>query len=176
MAIYVRLLRDSEQKRLQDMASGRGDPQMRKRARIILLSAQGYTVPQISTQVGLHPINVRKWIHRFNDRGIAGLRSGKSPGRPPRFSAEQRATIVRIARTDPKDLGLPFEHWSLQRLRRYLIQTGIVDSISAETVRQILRASEEETATEKRPKEPRHHRVNGNKAAEQTTKALARAS
>ncbi len=141
MAIYVRPLRDYEQKRLQDWAQHQNDIQMRKRARVILLSAQGYTVPRISEQVGLHPINVRKWIHRFNEHGLAGLQSGKSPGRPPRFTAEQRQTIIELAQTDPQQLGLSFQRWSLQRLREYLIRTNVVDSISAETIRQILRSS-----------------------------------
>jgi transposase len=114
---------------------------MRKRARIILLSAQGYTVPQISAEVGLHPINVRKWIHRFNAVGPSGLQSGKSPGRPPRFTVEQKRTIVELAKADPQKLGLPFRRWSLQRLRDYLIRTGIVEAISAETIRQIIRSN-----------------------------------
>ena len=142
MAIYVRPLRDRERKRLQEWARYQTDDQMRKRARVILLSAEGYTVPRISEQVGLHPINVRKWIHRFNEHGLAGLQSGKSPGRPPRFTAEQREQIIKIAQTDPQELGLSFQRWSLQRLREYLISQGIVDSISAETVRQILRSAQ----------------------------------
>lgn len=146
MAIYVRLLRDSEQKRLQELARHREDVHMSKRARIILLSAQGYTVPQISAQVGLHPINVRKWIHRFNERGISGLQSGKSPGRPPRFTPEQKRAIIALARVNPRELGLPFERWSLQKLRKHAVERGIVDSISAETIRQILRSGWEEQA------------------------------
>lgn len=141
MAIYARILRDNEQRRLQEWAWHRNDPDMRKRAHVILLSAQGYTVPQISAQVGLHPINVRKWIHRFNTQGLNGLQSGKSPGRPPRFTEEQRRIIVRLAHTDPRALGLPFHRWSLQRLREYVTRTNIVDSISAETIRQILTAA-----------------------------------
>ncbi len=142
MAIYARGLRDSEQKRLREWAQHRGNADMRKRAYIILLSAQGYTVPQISLQVGLHPINVRKWIHRFNLYGLSGLQSGKSPGRPPRFTDEQKQTIVRLAQISPSHLGLPFKRWSLQRLREYLITSGVVDTISAETIRQILRSTE----------------------------------
>ncbi len=140
MAIYARLLRDNEQRYLLELARNRNDRSMRKRARIILLSAQGYTVPQISAEVGLHPINVRKWIHRFNAKGPSGLQSGKSPGRPPRFTSEQKQAILELARNDPQKLGLPFQRWSLQRLRDHLIRAGVVDAISAETIRQIIRS------------------------------------
>jgi transposase len=85
---------------------------------------------------------VRKWIHRFNRYGLDGLRSGKSPGRPPVFTEEQRNRIVAIASTNPRLLGLHYSRWSLQRLRRYLIEHKIVENISVETIRQILQAQE----------------------------------
>jgi transposase len=99
-------------------------------------------VPEISEEVHLHPINVRKWIHRFNRYGLDGLRSGKSPGRPPIFNEEQRNEIVGIANTNPRLLGLHYSRWSLQRLRRYLIDHDIVDHISVETIRQILQTQD----------------------------------
>jgi transposase len=91
--------------------------------------------------VNLHPINVRKWIHRFNVYGMDGLRSGKSPGRPVVFTQKQRQQIAEIAATNPRTLGLRFSRWSLQNLRRYLIEKKIVKHISVETVRQILQAN-----------------------------------
>jgi transposase len=109
---------------------------------IIMLSAAGKRVPEISEEVNLHPINVRKWIHRFNEQGLDGLRSGKSPGRPPVFSEDQRAQIVHIARTNPRQLGLHYTRWSLQRLRRYLMEHQIVEHISVETIRQIIHSTE----------------------------------
>lgn len=163
MAIYVRGLREHEQKRLWEWAQHRSNANMWKRAYIILLSAQGYTVPQISLQVGLHPINVRKWIHRFNRYGLSGLQSGKSPGRPPRFTDKQKQTIVQLAQVSPSYLGLPFHRWSLQRLREYLIRSGVVDTISAETIRQILRSAEDghqaSAEAQARPEGDRMYRV-----------------
>jgi transposase len=38
----------------------------------------------------------------------------------------------------PQDLGLPFTQWSLTKLRAYLIQEKVVDTISIERLRQIL--------------------------------------
>ena len=140
MALYVRKLGEEEEKELERMIQNMGNDVPVQRLMIILLSAQGHKVQEISRGVDLHPINVRKWIHRFNTQGFGGLRSGKSPGRPPVFTDSQRRAIVDIASTDPSSLKLPFNQWSLQRLRKYLIDGAVVDQISVETIRQILRA------------------------------------
>ncbi len=43
-----------------------------------------------------------------------------------------------LATTDPRALGLEFDAWSLQRLRSQLIERGVMDEVSAETIRQQL--------------------------------------
>jgi transposase len=98
-------------------------------------------VPEISQAVALHPINVRKWIHRFAHQGVAGLRTGKSPGRPRHFTQRQRQCILELAQADPRSLGLPFVCWSLRRLRRYVIEQGVVRRISIECLRKLLQAA-----------------------------------
>ena len=44
-----------------------------RRARIILLLADGMTITAIATTVGLSRQHVYKWIHRFMHEGLAGL-------------------------------------------------------------------------------------------------------
>ncbi|MEJ5197786.1 MAG: helix-turn-helix domain-containing protein [Anaerolineae bacterium] len=139
MALYVRTLRPDEQAKLEALQKAEGDSELGKRVAIVLLSAQHRGVQEISMMVGLHPINVRKWIHRFNSMGLDGLYPRRSPGRPRLFSDRQRQEIVRLARTSPTALGLNFSNWSLQRLRQELIRRGIVSEISAEAIRQELR-------------------------------------
>jgi len=141
MALYVRELQEQEKKQLEVMMCEIENDLPANRLMIVQLSAEGKRVPEISEEVDLHPINVRKWIHRFNERGLEGLRSGKSPGRPPLFTDEQRQQISLIAETNPRSLGLQFSRWSLQRLRKYLIDEGIVTCISVETVRQIIQTN-----------------------------------
>jgi transposase len=114
------------------------DEELARRARIILYSTQRIGVHEISRMIDLHPINVRKWIHRFNKYGMGGLHPRRSPGRPRLFTEEQRQAIVGLATTDPQVLGLEFDAWSLQRLRQELIGRGVTDEISAETIRQEL--------------------------------------
>lgn len=142
MALYVQNLQEEEVKQIEALICEPEDDLPVNRLLIILLSAEGKSVPEISQTVNLHPINVRKWIHRYTANGVDGLRSGKSPGRPPLFTNNQRRQISKIANTSPRSLGLNFSRWSLQRLRRYLIEQGVVERISIETIRQIIQSND----------------------------------
>jgi transposase len=137
MALYARSLKADERAKLTELAQG-SDPELAQRGQIILLSSERVGVHEIGTRVNLHPINVRKWIHRFEKQGVRGLLPRHSPGRPPVFTREQREKIAQLAMTDPTALGLEFDAWSLQRLRSQLIARGIVNEVSAETIRQQL--------------------------------------
>jgi transposase len=138
MALYVRELTDAEERQLQRWLTS-SDPVMKHRARVVLLSSQGYRVPEIGSLVKAHPANLRKWIHRFNQRGCEGLRTVHSGGPRQRFSQLQREQIVQLARTNPRELGLNFSRWTLHKLARHAARHGIVDRISHECVRQILK-------------------------------------
>lgn len=111
-----------------------------ERLRIIELSAQGKGVPEIAGTIDMHDINVRKWIHRYERNGIAGLRTKKSPGRPLVFDTSKRTEIAELWKTKPRALGLTFSRWSLNRLRKYLHDTGAIECISVETIRQCIHA------------------------------------
>jgi transposase len=141
MALYIQNLDRQALQQIEAMVYQQEEDLPENRLRIVLLSAEGKSVPEISKAVNLHPINVRKWIHRFSRSGVDGLRSGKSPGRPRLFTHDQRQRIIGIAQADPRHLGLHFSRWSLQRLRRYLIDQQIVRHISVETIRQILQTA-----------------------------------
>lgn len=138
MALYVRSLTAEEKRQLDQLQHSDDRTDLARRASVVLLSAQKMRVHEISRVVGLHPINVRKWIHRFNEGGLEGILPRHSPGRPRVFDEQQRRAIVEMASTDPQALGLRFSAWSLQRLRLKLIERGIVPEISAETIRQEL--------------------------------------
>jgi Winged helix-turn helix len=57
-----------------------------KRARAILLLAEGHTFAATARQVELRERHVRKWALRFLSSGIDGLYDKKRPGRRPVFS------------------------------------------------------------------------------------------
>jgi hypothetical protein len=65
--------------RLRRRAIGR----VSQRAHMVLLSARGYTVPQIAESFELGEDVVRTWLHRYQQTGPAGLDDRPRPGRPP---------------------------------------------------------------------------------------------
>lgn len=57
-----------------------------RRARAILLLAEGHSFVHTAQEVGLRERHVRKWVGRFLKHGVEGLYDKKRPGRPPVFS------------------------------------------------------------------------------------------
>lgn len=144
MALKPIYLSEDEKKQLEFRSAHPSADMPSIRADIILLHCAGRSVKMIANDVKLNHVNVRKWIKRYRNGGIEGLRSGMSPGRPPLYSADQKTEFIRIWRTNPYAFGLRFKRWSLQRLRTYLIEKEMVEAISVETLRQIVGAKVEE--------------------------------
>lgn len=141
MVLYTRELATPEREQLQRWLES-DDPDLKHRARVILLSTDGYRIPEIGEMVRAHPANLRKWIHRFNQTGCLGLVSTRSGGAKPRFTDDQKKRIVALAQKRPRDLGLNFTKWTLHRLAEQAEKQQIVDRISHEYVRQILLAAD----------------------------------
>lgn len=137
--LFARPLQEHERATLERMAAG-DDMNLRQRALIILLSAdERYRVPEIAPLVGLHMDKVRKWISRFNEQGVKGLQpTYKRPGPREKFDANTRKRIVELAKTPPRELGQLRSTWTLDSLRTYLVESGVVSEISRESLRQIL--------------------------------------
>lgn len=91
-----------------------------KRAKIILLSNQGYLAREIADKLDCHERTAYRWINRFNKLGMAGLEEGPREGRPRVYSPEDVGLIIQTSLTRPDELGLPFGSWTLDRLVAYL--------------------------------------------------------
>jgi len=57
-----------------------------RRARIVLLAAEGIPLDRIGRQVGVDRNVVRTWVDRYRGGGLAGLQDRPRPGRPRTFS------------------------------------------------------------------------------------------
>jgi transposase len=110
-----------------------------RRAQMVLWSAQGMDVAQIAELSFTSPDRVRDVLHNFNADGFGSLQPKYAGGRPPKFTIEQRAAITQVALARPADHGLPFATWSLSKLADYLVAQEVVDDISHEGLRVLLR-------------------------------------
>ncbi len=140
MVLYVRELASEERQELERWASG-ANAELCHRAQVILLSAEGHRVPEIARALGAHPANLRKWLHRFNADGCQGLVTVRAGGAKPRITEAQKKRIADLAQRPPRELGLNFSNWTLHKLADQATKRHIVDQISHEYVRQILKAN-----------------------------------
>ena len=110
-----------------------------RRAQIVLLSAQGMDVPQIAQVTFSSQDRVRDVLHNLNRDGFDSLYPRYAGGRPPTFTLPQRQEIKRLALSRPTDHDMPFSTWSLTKLADFLVTKGVVDDISHEGLRLLLR-------------------------------------
>jgi transposase len=113
-----------------------------RRAQMVLLSVQGMDVAGIAKVSFTSADRVREVINNFNDDGFDSLYPKYAGGRPPTFTLPQRQAIKKIALSRPADHGLPFSTWSLSKLAEFLVAEGVVDDISHEGLRVLLRKEE----------------------------------
>ena len=83
---------------------------------------------------------VRDVIRNFNADGFGSLYPKYKGGHPPKFTLGQRREIKKIAKSRPAEHDLPFSTWSLAKLADFLVAEGVVDDISHEGLRLLLRA------------------------------------
>ena len=117
--------------------SARGPYRDRLRASIVLAAAAGQANATIAAQMGVCTNTVRKWRRRFAEGGLAGLKDAPRSGRPPAFTAADRAEVVALACALPAESGVPLSKWSGPDLARELAaRRGL--TVSASTIRRWL--------------------------------------
>ncbi len=117
-----------------------GSPSLSRHARIILARHEGRSLSEIANILDVDRATVRRWLLRFEKIGLRGLMhasTGKS--RKRRFTDTVRDAVARLAMASPAAAGEPFAHWSLRRLRTDILRRGIVQEMSVEGLRQLLR-------------------------------------
>jgi transposase len=141
--VRVRELSNEEGNRLlRIIRRGTGSVVTWRRAQMVLLSAQAMDVAQIAKVTFTSEDRVRDVLHNFNEDGFDSLYPRYGGGRPPRITLPQRREIKRLALSRPQDHDLPFSTWSLSKLAEFVVAEGVVDDISHEGLRALLRKEE----------------------------------
>ena len=128
-----------------------------RRAKIVLVAADGANNEQTGQRVGVAEDTARTWRARWAAAGEALLAADAEggeealervvlgvladeprPGAPATFSPEQICRIVALACTPPADAGRPLDHWTPRELADEAVRQGIVATISATSVGRFL--------------------------------------
>lgn len=88
----------------------------------LLLISQGLDCYRVAEWLGQNATTVQRWVHRFEQRGFAGLEEGERSGRPPRLTAAQLVQADRDLRRSPRQFGYPQNLWDGKLLAHHLDQ------------------------------------------------------
>lgn len=138
MKKYVVDLNEHEKKRLEDLTTkGKSGARKIRRARILLLAEEGYLDEEIARALGAAVTTVERIRKRFVEEGLeAALSERPRPGATRKLNGHQEAYLMALACSDPPQGK---KRWSMQLLADRLVEVGVVDEISDETVRRTLK-------------------------------------
>lgn len=113
----------------------------RDRVKIVLWSSEKLSCIAIASKLGCDVRKIRSAVRDFNKRGPAALQRGKAKGAKPKFTDAVKKGILREFSRKPRECGYHYTTWTLPRFSKHLVDSGVVESISIETVRQVLMQS-----------------------------------
>lgn len=140
---FIRLNESQRSTLEKGFRSGKGAA-FRQRCRYLLLSDQGYDAVQIAEIFGTTRQAVYRWFNRFEKEGIAGLRTRKRKGAPPKLEVTNEQTVEHVKRLieeEPrnlnavvarieKELDVKLSRRTLNRFLKKLVTDGN-DSVTA---------------------------------------------
>lgn len=150
----VHELSNEENERLLNALQNWDDKWEIRRVRAVRLSGKGWHVSKIAEALDVCNRSVRNWINWYEQEGLEGLRTDERPGRPPKIDQHYRDLLTAAVQKQPREMGYPFNRWTLKRLVRHMEEkTGV--SVTPERISQVLH---EMGFTYKRPKHDLSHK------------------
>ena len=98
------------------------DAETRLRYHMVLLAADGHSVPQIAPLVRRSTATVTRVLHRYHADGAAAVPRRRPPGRPVARPAAWAAELCRVIEEDPHTVGVKSANWTTALLAGYLAQ------------------------------------------------------
>jgi transposase len=131
-------LTKSEREQLLDIArKGKTSARKVKRSLILCKADEGLTDQQVSQALLVGPSTVSRVRRRFVEEGLeSALKERPRPGQRRKLDGKQEAHLVAVA-CSPAPEGRA--QWTLQLLANQVVELKLADSISPETVRQMLK-------------------------------------
>lgn len=119
------------------IGSGKADARRLRRARTLLLADAGRTDQAIAAALHIGHATVARTRKRFAQEKLpAALVERPRPGGERKLSAKQEAHLVALACSKPPEGK---KRWALRMLADQMVELGVVEEISYETVRRSLK-------------------------------------
>ena len=131
-------LTPEERDQLEHMVrAGKSSARVTTRARILLKTDEGWTAPKVAQALDVSEGTVFRLKRRFAEDGLEGaLKDRVQANRYRKLDEKAEAHLIALA-CSPAPEG--HDHWELRLLADRMVELGVVESLSHESVRQHLK-------------------------------------
>jgi len=135
---YVIDLTEEERAQLQTLGKkGKVVARKLRRAQVLLLAAEGYTDTEIAATLHLSVSTVERTRKRFVEGGLEwALTERPRPGGMRKLQGKDEALVIALACSTPP---AGRQRWTMQLLADRVVEVGLTDTISDETIRRTLK-------------------------------------
>lgn len=135
---YIVKLEASERNQLLEMTrKGTIGARKMKRAQILLKADEGWKDADIIKALNTNRSTVERTRKRLVEGGLdKALNEDPRPGQRPKLDGKAEAHLIALACSDAPGGR---DHWPLRLLADKLVELGVVESVSHETIRQALK-------------------------------------
>ena len=95
--------------------STKAEKRMVERANIILCWHDGKSFAETKKELGASEVIINKWRKRFSEHSLDGLNDAPRSGKPPVFTAVQKARVIKLATEKPEQ---GYTRWSQRRIAK----------------------------------------------------------
>ncbi len=133
----INLTQDEREQLLDIARKGKSSARKVKRSLILCKADEGLTDQQVSEALLVSPSTVGRVRRRFAEEGLErALNERARPGQRRKLDGKQEAHLVAVACSAAPEGRV---HWTLQLLADQVVELKLADSISPETIRQVLK-------------------------------------
>lgn len=115
-------LAPEEVERLDHAFRHETDPKVKDRLLIVRLAQRGRSHQDIAHDLAITPRTVQRWLNAYLERGLAGLRPRKAPGKPGKIPAALTDEVKRWVIEGPAKQGLDRANWTHEELADHLLK------------------------------------------------------
>lgn len=138
--IVVRLTNQERLELKRLLSSGEGLVRVFKKARVLQLMDEGMSAPEAAKAAGVSTSTAQRTGKRCQVSGIKhAIYDLPRPGGERLLNARQEAAVIAMVCSKPPD---GFARWSISLIAKGVVELGIIDKVSEDTIGRILHRHE----------------------------------